>query len=265
LNLAFDHLVHFTNDPITAAEKLQQEGFLAFPGGEHPNWGTFNALSYFGLSYLEFLGINHRNTAETAALENDLINQAIQLLPNSEGFGRVALRTSDIESVASRMKGMGFKIQGPIPGHRTRADGITIQWKMLFTKTPGDEQLLPFPFFIQWHQSDEERKQDLDKYSKTHSISNLKLKEVVFAVHDSHKTASTWSEYFQLKLRPLEKEQEAYMLVLNGGNLVFKSTRSSMVVAERLKSHGEGPFLMNFVGDQIIPATEIAGSYFQVN
>jgi hypothetical protein len=264
LNLAFDHLVHFTNDPVMAAEKLQQKGFSASPGGEHPHWGTFNALSYFGLCYLEFLGINHRNTAETAALENDLIKQATQLLPNREGFGRVALRTSDIESVATRMKGRGFKIQGPIPGQRTRADGITIQWKMLFIKSPGDEQL-PFPFFIQWNQSDEERKQDLDKNNKAHSISDLKLKEVVFAVHDSHMTASIWAECFDLKLRPLEKEQDAYKLVLNGGNLVFKSTRSSIMVSERLKSHGEGPFLMNFIGDQTIPATEIAGSYFQVN
>jgi hypothetical protein len=78
-------------------------------------------------------------------------------------------------------------------------------------------------------------------------------------------TASIWAECFELKLQPLEKEQESYKLVLNGGNLVFKSTRSSIMVSERLKSHGEGPFLMNFIGDQTIPATEIAGSYFQVN
>ncbi|MED1204508.1 VOC family protein [Heyndrickxia acidicola] len=262
MNLSFDHLVHFTNNPIVTAETLKQKGFSVSQGGEHAHWGTFNALSYFGLSYLEFLGINHRTIAETAALENNLIEQAVQWLPNREGFGRIALRTNEIDSVAARMKDLGFKIHGPVPGKRTREDGITIQWKMLFIEASNDE--LPYPFFIQWNQSDEERKQDLAKNQQAHSISNLTFKEVVFAVHDSYKTANRWADCLGLRMSPLEKEKETHKLVLNGGDLIFTSSKNNRV-SEYLERHGEGPFLMKFIGDKPLPAAEISGAYFQVN
>ena len=53
----FDHLVHFVENPNEAIEVLKEKGIHAIKGGEHQNGQTYNTLSYFDLSYIEFIGV----------------------------------------------------------------------------------------------------------------------------------------------------------------------------------------------------------------
>jgi hypothetical protein len=55
--LKWDHAVQFVNQPDEAIATFAGQGLNAFAGGRHPGWGTWNALSYFGLTYIEFLAI----------------------------------------------------------------------------------------------------------------------------------------------------------------------------------------------------------------
>jgi len=57
VEFSFDHLVHFVQNPLGAMEDAKKMGLHAFAGGNHEKWGTYNSLAYFGLSYIEFLGI----------------------------------------------------------------------------------------------------------------------------------------------------------------------------------------------------------------
>jgi hypothetical protein len=56
--LKWDHAVQFVNQPDEAiATFAGQGGSTRLPVGVPPGWGTRNALSYFGLTFIEFLAI----------------------------------------------------------------------------------------------------------------------------------------------------------------------------------------------------------------
>ncbi|PKR85002.1 VOC family protein [Heyndrickxia camelliae] len=266
MEFSFDHLVHFVQNPLGAMEDAKKMGLHAFAGGNHEKWGTYNSLAYFGLSYIEFLGIRDRKKAEQAAIHHDLTQQAINLLPSIQGFNRIALRTNQIETVAERASELGFNIDGPVAGERTRDDGITIRWKMLFIK--DNDSKLPLPFVIQWDQSDEDRQLDLQEKINGHSIGKVELDDLVFAVHDIELHTEKWSHLFGLrKSEPFIDEDlgaTCIQISLKGGNLTFASPSGCGFLADYLQQHVEGPFLLRLKGEQSIPTQEILGSYFQV-
>ncbi|HCC6121913.1 TPA: VOC family protein, partial [Klebsiella pneumoniae] len=51
--LQWDHAVQFVNQPEAAIEIFAGQQLRAVAGWRHPGWGTRNALSYFGLTYIE--------------------------------------------------------------------------------------------------------------------------------------------------------------------------------------------------------------------
>nr|VUD34029.1 Uncharacterised protein [Raoultella sp. NCTC 9187] len=67
--LKWDHAVQFVNQPDEAIATFADHKLNALTGGRHPGWGTWNALSYFGLTYIEFLAIYDR--AELASAQAD--------------------------------------------------------------------------------------------------------------------------------------------------------------------------------------------------
>ena len=86
--LRFDHLVHAVHGtPEEAAKQMQELGFHTVLGGEHTNWGTWNSLSYFDLSYIEFLAVQYeekrkkrksistRNSGETTKWRRNATNR----------------------------------------------------------------------------------------------------------------------------------------------------------------------------------------------
>ncbi|SES41232.1 VOC family protein [Salipaludibacillus aurantiacus] len=62
--LEFDHSVHYVNDLDRVTETFQAHGVNVFHGGSHKLWGTHNALSYFGLTYLEFISVEEWEVAK---------------------------------------------------------------------------------------------------------------------------------------------------------------------------------------------------------
>lgn len=142
----FDHLVHFTNRPEEARNDFQAIGFKTIQGGNHPNWGTYNCLSYFpDLRYIEWIGIKDLEVAKTS--DNILIQQIVHdSLTKGEGFSQLAFRTNDIIALQGSLNEKGFQTIGPFPGSRKKADGTTISWSMLFIKEePASD--LRYPFF----------------------------------------------------------------------------------------------------------------------
>ncbi|WP_054950510.1 VOC family protein [Numidum massiliense] len=196
--LVLDHVVHFIN-PTRSTEllaELAQNGFHAVAGGQHVNWGTYNVLSYFDLSYIEWLAVERIEIAGRV-IDNPLVGQLLHDLPRGEGLGQLAIRTGDIERLAAHIERTGTRVT-LTDGSRTRADGKTLAWRMLFVDGPFEA--LPLPFFIQWGQSDEERRTDLQMNGTIapHSAGNLRLKEVFYAAHDPGQTAAHWQRLFGL-------------------------------------------------------------------
>ncbi len=156
--LLFDHLVHAVNcTPEEAAKQMQERGFHTALGGEHTTWGTWNSLCYFDLSYIEFLAVQHEEKAKKA--DNPLVQETVVKLQDGEGMLQIAIRTDAIEELAVKFSKHGLHTIGPFEGKRMRKDGRLLEWKMLFVKQ--DKNGPKLPFFIQWNETDEERRNDL--------------------------------------------------------------------------------------------------------
>ncbi|MBT2735671.1 VOC family protein [Bacillus sp. ISL-7] len=246
----FDHLVWFFKKPEKAISPLKQRGLHAVKGGRHESWGTYNTLTYFGLSYIEFLGIENLSIAEKHG-ENRLITQIVEQLAKEsrEGPAKVAIQTNQIEELAIKLKAEGLTVYGPLTGERVRADGQVIRWSLLFPEYA--ENKVPLPFFIEWEKSDEERYSELEEQRLigSHILGQPKLESVGFVVNNLDKTLEIWRKLFCLKQGEeyidTEINARCRILKLNRTNLLFFTPIGDGPAAKVLKEKGETPFLVN--------------------
>lgn len=250
MQLSFDHLVFFLTKPEEAIPPLIQKGIHAVNGGRHELWGTYNSLAYFGLSYIEFLGIDQLPIAEKHS-DNRLITQIVAQLSKEklEGPARIAIRTNDIDKLAVQLKEDGYRVYGPLPGERVREDGQVIRWSLLFPENEANE--LQLPFFIHWEKSDEDRLITLEEQGliASHTAGNLKFESVVFVVNNLEETITKWGKL--LTLTPSEEFMDAAInarcrrLELSGAKLLFCTPLGEGLAEKFLKEKGEKPFLVN--------------------
>ncbi len=147
--LACDHLVYAVPnlaEGIDAVETLL--GVRPAPGGQHPGWGTANALLALGPGvYLEVIGPDP--------------DQPTPPRPRPFGLDRLthprlagwAVRAADLEAWVRRSTRRGYAPGRLLPGSRRRPDGGLLRWRLVL---PDDFQL-PFdgliPFLIDWQGS----------------------------------------------------------------------------------------------------------------
>ncbi|MBT2680219.1 VOC family protein [Bacillus sp. ISL-35] len=264
----FDHLVWFFKKPEKAISPLNQRGLHVVQGGRHETWGTYNTLTYFGLSYIEFLGIENLSIAEKHD-ENRLITQIVEQLAkeNREGPATVAIRTNQIEELAIKLKAEGLTVYGPLTGERVRADGQVIRWSLLFPEYA--ENKVPLPFFIQWEKSDDERFAELEELRVigSHIVGHPKLESVGFVVNDLDKTPEIWRELFGLKQGEeyIDTELNALcrILELDKTNLLFITPIGDGPAAKVLKEKGETPFLVNLTDTNQSQFFELLDGYWR--
>ncbi|GHH99526.1 VOC family protein [Neobacillus kokaensis] len=253
MEFAFDHLVIFSNKPENAILPLKNIGIHAVNGGRHENWGTYNSLTYFGLSYIEFLGVENPSIAEQQE-DNRLVTEIVEKLVHEtkEGPAKIAIRTNQLEELAEKFKHEGFKVYGPLPGERIRADGQVIKWSLLFPESNTSE--LSLPFFIQWEKTDEERHAEFEEQGLigAHPAGNLTFDNVVFVVRDLEKTLQGWGKLLDL---PISEEYidpvlnaRCKTLKLAGTGLVFCTPMGDGFAQTVLQEKGETPFLVTLNG-----------------
>ncbi|NRD77818.1 VOC family protein [Bacillus sp. BRMEA1] len=251
--LSFDHLVCFFKKPEMALHPLTQLGIYTVRGGRHETWGTYNMLSYFGLSYIEFLGIENMTAAEVQT-ENRLISHIVERLPqvNGEGPARIAIRTDHIDDLAESLKKNGFTVFGPIPGERVRTDGEVIRWSLLFPEIAGSG--LSTPFFIQWEKPDHVRLAELKEQGLegVHNLGEVRMESVGVVLRDLEETLPIWEILLSLKssdefIDPLLNAR-CRKLGLPGTELLFCTPVGKGPAEKVLKEKGETPFLVTLSG-----------------
>lgn len=251
MNFRFDHLVHVVKKPERMIPICSSLGLHAFVGGRHEKWGSYNALSYFGLSYIEFLGIDNWPVARQEN-ENKLITQTVEMLEKGEeGLLRIALRTDHIEKVAEHLRIQGVQLFGPFPGERRREDGSILKWSLLFPENSQSSKLI-YPFMIQWEESDEARLEEFkrDKVVGQHELGNGSptLSNIGFAVRNVEKTVAEWSQLFGLAssevFLDLTLQARCQKLHLQGTELLFCEPIGEGIVQDVLLTRGEVPFLI---------------------
>lgn len=218
-SILWDHSVHYVNDLDDAIEAFAHHGLCAFRGGSHKPWGTYNALSYFGLTYHEFLAIEDQALAANTDHHNHVVRDAVRVLPTHQVLSRVALRTDDIDAIYDRLVAFGLSVAPIISGSRLNKQGELIEWRML--TIGGAFQGLPYPFIIQWKESDEVRQETLARQGiiAPHPVGHVALTEAVFSVDDPQAVATHWHQLFGF---PLSREHEDVHLQVEDKRFVFK-------------------------------------------
>src|SRR5690625_1813933 len=122
MRFQFDHFVHLVNSPKKAMETYRDLQLHAVEGGRHENYGTFNSLSYFGLSYIELVGVFDKFLLARAA-EPHSFGRSILANNLKESGVRIALRSHDLLAEAERFRKLGFEVVGPKDYSRKRPDG----------------------------------------------------------------------------------------------------------------------------------------------
>ncbi|MFY0762467.1 VOC family protein [Metabacillus dongyingensis] len=267
MGFKFDHLVHFVNSPSDAIKEYNTLGLHATEGGKHENFGTFNSLSYFDLSYIELISVFNQHLVESASKTKYSLRESIQNDNYAEGLSRIALRSNNLEADAERFKKLGLEVFGPSAMYRRRPDGSLVSWRLLHVGKPQGN--LELPFFIQWDEEDEERKQDLINRSviAEHSEGDISLSSVAFAVNDIENVIKNWSNYLKLEADVpfIDKSLNAngQRLILDGGDIVFYSPIGEGIVSQVLKTRGEKPFLVEFAGSKQTEDFQILGATYR--
>ncbi|PLS17674.1 VOC family protein [Bacillus sp. M6-12] len=223
--IQWDHTVHNVNHLEDVISRFKENGLSAFKGGSHKQWGTHNALSYFGLTYLEFLGIEDRKLAENTDGSVCFVKDAVAMLPAKEAISRVALRSDDIEETAASLKTRGLKLSPIMDGKRLNSLGELIEWRML--TIAGEFHGLAYPFVIQWKGNDQER---LDKLTasgliQSHPAGDVTIEAAVFTVPNPGAVAAHWQELF--RFMPAGVADSSAKLDIKGKSFIFKQGKEN--------------------------------------
>ncbi|PWC12597.1 VOC family protein [Brenneria corticis] len=230
--LLWDHVVHYVNHLDEAIARFNENGLVAFPGGSHPGWGTHNALSYFGLTYIEFLGIRDADELSAAADKQLLCRELKHYLPQEQILSHLALRTDNIEAIADRLRHEGLQLSPILAGKRHDAGGNLIEWKM-FT-IDGDFQGLAYPFVLQWGNDDEQRLRQLRErgIDRPHPAGEAEIRSALFHVAAPQEVAAHWQRLFSLAPDP----DDAATLHIGGQRFIFREGAGNRLAAINLET-----------------------------
>ncbi|MDR6998264.1 VOC family protein [Neobacillus niacini] len=231
--LELDHIVVFLNrSPIEAVHEWKKYQLKAIRGGSHTKWGTYNSLMYFGLSYIEYLAVENSEVANRS--QNPLISQLLNDSKRFEGFGQICFRTSDIVRLKKDLKTKGYHPTEIYEGKRLRDDGVEISWKMLFIQEDG---VLPYPFFIQWNQSDQVRLEDLKRSGiLPPSQESQSVKSISFVVSNVEQVVADWARLFGVPTVFNNK------IKVGRTELIFHNKDDSEILMDIHKLKGDRPF-----------------------
>lgn len=186
----FDHLVVATKLPEQAKKDMNgKHGVKGIEGGEHQEWGTYNHLAFFNNhAYIEWLGIQDYETASNSA--NPLIQHLVYSFDHDvEGPVTFALRTSDMDAIIERWDENHTPYQGPFEGSRTKTNGDTLYWRMLFPKFDLKAKVLPF--VIEWSES-------VNAPDQPEDVNNISFNTIHVGVEHLEKAKEEWMRLYDL-------------------------------------------------------------------
>lgn len=217
VDIKFDHIIHYI-DGLTHFEFPGQ--YLNIQnGGRHEKLGTFNRLIHIDLSYIELLDQFNKDRLKQQSKSNvGKVSFASSILENDhkQGFKKVCFRTNDIEGLQKDLNARGVETVGPIDMTRQNKKGQTVEWQLLYIKSPISPLLSPF--FIQWRQSDEARQEELESFFQSH----LKIDMIAFRTYQHQAMVKYWQQWFGMDV--LESSTQSTTLQCPNQSVKFKIT-----------------------------------------
>jgi len=138
--LGLDHVIVAAPDLEEAMAAYRRLGFEVLRGGEHPKFGTHNALVPLTDGfYIELVGIKDRKLAQGSPLTR----LVVEALGRRERLARYALDSDDLKGDIEAIRTRRLSLGNPSQGERLRPDGVRVVWH---TAHPDDPRL---PFLIE--------------------------------------------------------------------------------------------------------------------
>ncbi len=242
----FDHVIIGVRDLEAASERYRALGFEVNPGGRHTGLGTANAIIRFGVDYIELLTIADPEEAERAGGSSKVLLDLLQNRPGA--LAGYALATADIEEDAERLKQGGLAAVGPFAMERLRPDGRLLSWRLLVPE--GVSWRRPWPFLIQWDQSDEQRLSWEQPGSHPNGATTvLGVSVVVASLEDAVELYRD-----KLGLEP-SVEGDRATIAVGGFQITLLPASADAAAAQTLSEIGEGP-VEAVIGVQDLARTE---------
>lgn len=139
-----DHLVYAAPDLAAGIAQVERLlGVKAIPGGQHPGWGTRNALIGLGdNTYLEIIGPDPDQPKPNRPRRFGIDDLHAPRLVTWAAKG------TDLEAIVENAKSRGLDLGQVQAGSRRRPDGVLLSWRL--TVSPALNEGGIVPFFIDW-------------------------------------------------------------------------------------------------------------------
>jgi hypothetical protein len=205
--------MHWVPDRAEAVAAYQAAGFHVVVGGEHPGWGSHNALCHFGLAYIELIGVHDPSLTRFGP---DAFRESGRMLRRGGGASTFAVAVPDLAQAVAQLRAHGLTVGDPEPGQRQRPDGTLLRWRT----APVLAGPAWRPFLIEWGQSDADRLADLRarQIDGPHPLGPLAMDHLVIACADPA-TDAAWGA--ELVGATATREGSAWRVPLAGCDLLF--------------------------------------------
>lgn len=233
----FDHFIVLVNDLDAAARAYQQLGFAVRAGGEHPAFGSRNALvALADGTYIELVAFH-----EAARAAQSFWGAGVAKLRAGEGFGGYVLASNDLANDVAQLKQRALTVGEPAAGSRVRPDGQRVAWHIALLDNSPVGRL---PFLIQ---DDTPRARRIEAASEGVGP-RARVKEIVVAVNDAAAARDAYRSLLAVeptRVKNIAGDVQGYRVAPSWGSIVLaQPTRRGSALADQLARRGEGLYAL---------------------
>jgi len=235
--IGFDHFIILVNDLAAAMQTYRRLGFDARAGGEHPAFGSHNALvALADGAYVELVAFK-----DAALAAQTFWRAGVERLRVSEGFGGYALASNDIADDVPQLRQRALNYDEPQAGSRVRPDGQRVAWR---TALFGGSPIGALPFLIQ-----DDTPRALRIEPPTEGLgSRARVQEIVVAVKDLDHARDDYRTLLGVEAKRVHNAASdvvGYRIAMDWGSIVLaRPERGDSAMAQQLARRGEGLYAL---------------------
>ncbi|MCX7839614.1 MAG: VOC family protein [Anaerolineae bacterium] len=233
----FDHFIVLVNHLDTAIETYRRLGFDVRVGGEHPAFGSHNALiALADGTYIELVAFKDATRAAKT-----FWGAAVTKLRAGEGFGGFVLASNDLANDVTRLRQRALRVGEPSAGARVRPDGQRVEWHIALC---DDSPVGLLPFLIQ-----DDTPRALRIEPATQGLGGrARVHQVVVAVKHAERASQTYSALLDaepIRVKNVTGDVTGYRLTREWGTIVLaQPMRRGNALADQLARRGEGLYAL---------------------
>lgn len=232
----FDHFIVLVNDLTAAMQTYRRLGFKVHAGGEHPAFGSHNALVPFADgTYIELVAFK-----DAALAAQTFWRAGVARLRVGEGFAGFVLASNDITNDVARLK-FSLAYNDPQAGARVRPDGQRVEWHTaMFEGSPVG--LMPFLI-----QDDTPRALRIEPATEGMG-SRARVKEVIVVARQLEQARDAYRALLgsePKRVHNVANDVVGYRLTMDWGMIILAHPeQGGNTMEEHLVRRGEGIFAL---------------------